>query len=235
MRGVAAKHCVGAAGALVGQRLVAVQIAHAHIERVLAQVARDVAQNGLDHHHALGPAKAAKRGVALGIGFAAVRSYGYVFQKVGVVAVKHRAVGHRARQVGAKAAVGRHHQFQRGEPPRGVKTGCVFVGKGVALAGDHEVVVAVQAQLDRRFELVCGDCRPHRHVPGLGFLAAKAAAHAPAFHPHRVVVQAQRVRHPVLHFARVLGAAVNRPLALRVRHGVGHLALQVKVLLPAHL
>ena len=88
---------MGAAGTLVGERFVAIQIAHAHIERVLAQIARDVAQNGLNHHHALRPAKAAKRGVALGMGLAAVRRYGYVFQKVGVVAMEHRTVGHRAR------------------------------------------------------------------------------------------------------------------------------------------
>ena len=39
--------------------------------------------------------------------------------------------------------------------------------------------------------------------------------------------------HPVLHLARVLGAAVDQPLALLLRQGVGHLALQVKVLLAA--
>ena len=36
-------------------------------------------------------------------------------------------------------------------------------------------------------ELVRGHGGPHRQVAGLRFLAAKAAAHAPAFHAHRVV------------------------------------------------
>jgi hypothetical protein len=50
----------------------AVQVAPAHIQRVQPEVARDVAQQGLDDDHALRPAKAAERGVALGVGLAAV-------------------------------------------------------------------------------------------------------------------------------------------------------------------
>ena len=103
----------------------------------------------------------------------------------------------------------------------------------MAFAGDHEVVVAVEPQFDRRFELVRGHRGPHCHMAGLRFFAAKATAHAPAFHPHRVVAQAQRMRHPVLHLARVLGAAVDRPLALGMGHRVGHLTLQIKVFLTA--
>ena len=38
----------------------------------------------------------------------------------------------------------------------------------------------------------------------------------------------------MLHLARVLGAAVDHPLPLLLRQGVGHLALQVKVLLAAY-
>ena len=71
-------------------------------------------------------------------------------------------------------------------------------------------------------------------MAGLGFFAAKTATHAAALHPHRVVVQTQRMRHPMLHFAGMLGAAVDQPLALRLGYSVGHLAFEVKVLLPAH-
>jgi hypothetical protein len=59
----------------------------------------------------------------------------------------------------------------------------------MALAGDHEVVVAVQPQLDRARSLCGGHGGPHRHVAGLGFLAAESAAHAPAFDAHGMVVQ----------------------------------------------
>ncbi len=105
----------------------------------------------------------------------------------------------------------------------------------MALAGDHEVVVAVQPHLDRAFERVRRDGRPDREVAGLCLLAAEAAAHAPAFHLDAVVVQAQRVRHPVLGLAGVLGAGVNEPLVLLLRQGVGDLALQVEMLLAADL
>jgi hypothetical protein len=60
--------------------------------------------------------------------------------------------------------------------------------------------------------------RPDGQVAGLRFLAAEAAAHAPAFDLHRVVLQPQRVRHPVLHLARVLGAGIDPPLVLLQRH-----------------
>jgi hypothetical protein len=51
----------------------------------------------------------------------------------------------------------------------------------VPLAGDQEVVVAVQPQLDGAAGLVRGQRRPDGQVAGLRFLAAEAAAHAPAF------------------------------------------------------
>jgi hypothetical protein len=76
---------------------------------------------------------------------------------------------------------------------------------------------------------------PHGQMAGLGFLAAEAAAHAPAFHAHAVVVDAQRMRHPVLHLARVLGAGIHQPLVLLLGHHVGDLPLQVEVLLAADL
>ena len=158
----------------------------------------------------------------------------HVFQKVGVVHVEYGAVGHRARQIGAEAAVHRHLQLQPLDAPRVVKAHGVVVGKGVALAGDQEVVVPVQPQFDGFFELVGRHRRPHRQVARLRFLAAKAAAHAPALDPHRVVVNAQGVRHPVLCLAGVLGAAVDQPLVLLLRQHVGDLPFQVEVLLPAH-
>ena len=102
----------------------------------------------------------------------------------------------------------------------------------MTLAGDHEVVVAVKAQFDGAFELVCRHRRPHGQVTGLRFFAPKAAAHAPAFHAHGVVVQAQSVGHPVLHFTRVLGAGVHHPLVLLLGQHVGNLALQIEMFLP---
>jgi hypothetical protein len=80
-------------------------------------VAGDVAHDGLDQDHALRPAKAAKRGVALGVELAAVGGNLHILQVVGVVAVEDGTVGHRAGQVGAEAAVGGHHQLEGGQAP----------------------------------------------------------------------------------------------------------------------
>ena len=103
----------------------------------------------------------------------------------------------------------------------------------MAFAGDQEVVVPVQPQLDGFFEFVRRHGRPHRHMTRLRFLAAKAAAQAPAFHPHRVAGNAQGVGDPVLRFARVLGAAVDEPLVLFLRQHIGNLPFQIEVFLAA--
>jgi len=213
----------------------AVQVAPAHGQRVQAQVARDVAEEGLDRDDALRPAEAAKRGVALGVGLAAIRGDVHIAQEVGVVGVEHRPVGHRPGEIGAEAAIGQHGELQAGDQSAVIETHGVVVGERVALAGDHEVVVAVQPQLDRAAELVRGHGRPNGEVAGLRLLAAEAAAHAPALHTHTVVVDAQRVRHPVLCLARVLGAGIHHPLVLLLRQHVGDLAFQVEVLLAADL
>ncbi len=70
-------------------------------------------------------------------------------------------------------------------------------------------------------------------MPGLRFFAAKAAAHAAALHPNGVVVNAERMRHPVLNLAGVLRACINQPLVLLLRQHIGHLAFQIKMFLSA--
>ena len=144
------------------------------------------------------------------------------------------AVGHGAGQVGAKAAVGGHLQLQPGDLPLVIKAHIPLVAEGVALASDHEVVIAVQAQLDGAAKLACRQGRPDGQMPGLRLFAAKAPAHAAALHRDGMRTNAQRVGHPLLHFARVLGAGVHQPLVLLLGNDVGNLPFQVKVLLPAH-
>ena len=104
----------------------------------------------------------------------------------------------------------------------------------MALAGDHEVFVTVQAQFDGPPQLARRYRRPHGQVAGLRLFAAKPATHAPTLHTHSVAVDAQGVRHPVLHLSGVLGARLNPPLVLFQRHGVGNLAFEIKMLLPTH-
>ena len=194
-------------------------------------MAGDIAQNRFGNDHALRPAKASEGGVALGVELAAVRGDVYVLQKIGVVHVKNRPVGHRAGQVGAEAAGHQHLQLQAAQAATVIKTHCVVVAKRMPFAGQHEVVVAIKPQFDGLLELLRRHRRPHRHMPSLGFFATKAATHAATRHLHRVVVYAQRVRHPVLHLTGVLRAAVNEPLVLLLRQGISHLAFQVKVFL----
>jgi hypothetical protein len=105
--------------------------------------------------------------------------------------------------------------------------------KAVAPAGDHEVVVAVQPQLDRALQPL----RRHRGDAGDGrrlrFLAAEAAAHAPAFHAHRMGRPPQRMRHHGLHLAGVLGRTPQLQAAAFGRCCVGDLAFEVEVFLAA--
>ena len=212
-----------------------VQVGQSHIERVHAEVAGNVTHDGFDQQHALRPAKTAERGVALGVGFAAVRGDVQVAQKVSVVGVEDRAVGHRAAQVGAVAAM---HQLHRIEPQHAasrIKAHLPVVAEGVAFAGDQDVVAPVQSHLDRPTELVRGERRPHGQMPGLRFFATEAATHASAHHPHLRQRDVQRVRHPVLHLARVLRAAVDQPVAVVLRNRVRDLAFQIEVFLPADL
>ncbi len=103
--------------------------------------------------------------------------------------MKDRAVGHRAGQVGAEAAVDRHGELQAAQASAVVKTCRVLVEKRMTLAGDHEIIIPVQPQLDRTPELVGCNGRPHGAVTPLGFLAAKTTAHAAALHAHRVQVK----------------------------------------------
>ena len=51
----------------------AVQVALSHIQRVHAKRACNVAHDVFNNYHTLRPAKTAKRGVALGVGFQAIR------------------------------------------------------------------------------------------------------------------------------------------------------------------
>ena len=104
----------------------------------------------------------------------------------------------------------------------------------MSLAGDHHVVVAVEAQLgrapgargDQR-----GDAGKQR---GLAFLAAERAAHAAALYYHVVRLLAERVGDQVLHFAGVLGRAVHQHAVVFLRQRVGNLAFEVEMVLTAH-
>jgi hypothetical protein len=173
-------------------------------------------------------------GVGYPVGLAAQAAQGDRIQVIGVVDVADRPVIHRPRQVRRKAAVGGHFQAQPEQQAGGVEGGFPAVLEGVALAGGHHVVIPIQAQLDRPL----GARRQQRREAGplgrLGFLAAKGAAHAPAFHADLVGTPAQHVAHHLLHLGGVLGGADQVQAVVFAGLGIGNLAFQIKVLLAAH-
>jgi len=103
----------------------------------------------------------------------------------------------------------------------------------MALSGRAHVVVAVEAHLGGPAGLA-GDDRGHARVQRhLRFLAAEAAAHAPAFDDDVVRGDPERVRHHVLHLARVLSGRVDLHPAVLARDGHRDLAFEIEVILPA--
>ena len=103
----------------------------------------------------------------------------------------------------------------------------------MALAGDQHVVISIGAVLHRP----AGGLRQQRGDTGkqrcLGLLAAKATAHATTLHHHPMRFDAQRMRHLVLHFARMLGGVVHQHLTVFARQGVGDLPFEIELLLSA--
>ena len=215
--------------------VLAVEVGAAHRERVLAEFARDAVQDVFHADRALRPAEAAKRRVALRVGLAAIAVHGHLGQPVGVVEVADGARHHGGGEVRRVPRVRDHLQRHAQHVSVVVVAHVVLVPEAVAPAGDHEVVVAVQAQLDRTVQ----GARRHRGDAGelrrLRFLAAEASAHAAALHQHGVRLDAERVCDEELHLARVLRRAVDMHAAAFLGQRVADLTFEVELLLSAHV
>jgi len=159
----------------------AIEIFLANFQRVLTEITRYFVNHILDTEHALRPAEPAKRRIGNRMRFAAMRNDAYIFEVISVVAVKHRAVIYRARQIGRHAAARREHELDTLDPASTVETDVVIDDEIVPLARHDHVVVAVEAQL-------AGAPRFIRHQSGnagnqcrLAFFAAKGTTHTAAF------------------------------------------------------
>ena len=165
----------------------------------------DVIHDPLDPDHALGAAKAAKGGGALGIGAQAMRFNAHIGQEIGIVGVQHGPIRHGQRQILRPAAAGVLHKGDALDHASGVHTHAVIYAEIMPFAGDDHVIVPVIAHLGwssgRRGHDGAGDGQR----VALAFLAAKAAAHATGFDPHIVHGLAQGIGHLVLNLSRVLG------------------------------
>jgi hypothetical protein len=74
----------------------------------------------------------------------------------------------------------------------------------MALAGHRHVAVAVEPDLAGALRDVRGERGHRRPLRRLALLAAEGAAHAPHFDGHGCLPNVEKVRHDMLHLARVL-------------------------------
>ncbi len=118
-------------------------------------MARDLVDHALDPHHALRPAEAPEGRIGYGVGLAAEGEDADIFEVIAVVAVEHRAVVDRTRQVRRVPTASGQHEIDAEDAALVVEADLVFGLEIVPLAGHHHVVVAVHAQLDRLAGLLC--------------------------------------------------------------------------------
>ena len=95
------------------------------------------------------------------------------------------------------------------------------------VTSDEEIVVAVDAQLDRSIQCLRRDGRDAGELRRLRLLAAEATAHAPAFDLYLVRSQLQRTRYGVLHLARVLRRAMHEHRVVFLRDRIADLAFEL--------
>ena len=223
-------------GLVIGRHVaaaVAVEIASPHLERIEAEREGNLLDDALGPQHALRSAKAAKRGVGHGVGLQRQRAKPHGWIKIAIVGVKQRTVGDWPRKIGGKSATrGVGHVDSMNNAMR-VKSGFVIDDEVVPLAGDQHVIVTVGPQFRSAAQTPGGQRRNRRELVGLGFLSAKAAAHAPHLDRHRVRRHAQHKRHHMLHFARMLRRRIDRDLVLLAGDGEGDLRFEIKMILAA--
>ena len=223
-------HVVGRDAAALGR----IEIRPPHVERIAAEREGDLVDHALDAGHALRPAEAAEGGVRHGVRLHPPRADVRVVQRIGIVGMEHRAVGDGAGKVGGIAAARRLVE---------------------AHAADH----AVRRRSPRRSR--CGNrgaCRssPCRRRGRAGALPAgrsspRRARRSPAISagwlslppkppPIRrtSTVTALSDRPSTLATvcctsARMLRGGMDEHVAALARNGVGDLAFEIEMVLPA--
>ena len=218
-----------------GAGLVAIEVDAADIQRIERQDARDVVDQVFDRDRALRSAETAKRGIGLRVGLAAQREDVDVAEIVRIVEVADGARGDGTRQIRRVPCAQRHLDFRAQDAAIVAEADVVGVMAAMPLAGDHEIVVAVDAQLDRTPQPLRGDGGDARENRRLRFLAAEAAAHPPDFARHLIGRQVQRVRDDVLHLGRMLRRTPQVNAIVFLRHRVRNLPFEVELFLATHV
>ena len=188
------------------------EVGLAHVERIETALARDCVHDALDGDHALRAAEAAKGGVGDGVGLQAAGQDRNVREPVAVAGVKHRAVTDAGRKVRGTAAARVERHLVTGDHALVVVTHSPIGAEIVALAGQCEVVVAIEADLAWSPRHARGERRDRRPGAGLAFLAAEAAAHPARLHGDEGVRYSEDAGDDVLRLGRVLRRSVHRHL-----------------------
>ena len=210
-----------------------VKVGEAHVEGIAAGRPGDPVQDVLDDEHALRAAETAKGGVGDGVGLEPARTDAGGGEEVGVVGVEHRPVDDALRQVRGVAAAGEVLDGVALDAARLVEADAPVGAKVVALAGEDEIVVAVEADLAGAAGDAGGERGERRPLGRLAFLASEPAAHAAHLAGDVGIGQPEHAGDHVLHLRRVLGGRedVHRPVLVGGRES--DLAFEVEVLLAA--
>ena len=195
--------------------------------------ARDAVDDFFDDQHPLRSAEAAKGGVRREIGFRDPTAEFDVRNVVGVIEMEDRAVRHRARKIERPAAIGKELDLRREQQPVAVEADLEFPEERMAFAGDHHVLIAIEADAHFAARFRRGERRQRREHRRLRFLAAEPAAHARAFHHHAVHRQREHVRDDVLHLRRMLRRGADEHRAVFAALRPGRVRLEIKMVLTA--
>src|SRR5450631_1048118 len=182
---------------------VAVEIGLAYVEGIETEMPGNGIDDALDGENALRATKTAKRRVGNRVGFDAPGVYPVCRQEIGVVGMKHRAVDHACADVRGASAAGGELEVHAIDTSFGTKADGPVDTKIMPLAGHHHVGVAVEPKLARPSRHLRGERGNDRPLRGLGFLAAKAAAHAPDLACHIGVCDPKHTSHRMLDLRRV--------------------------------
>ena len=147
--------------------------------------------------------------------------------------MEHRTVDDAERKVGRAAAPRVQHDFVDADPPGIVVADAPVRAEIVALAGQYEIVVAVEPDLAGRAGDLGAERGDRGPGAGLALLAAETAAHPPRLHADERVGHGEDPRDDVLHLGRVLRRGVHEHLGALAGDRERGLTLEVEMLLPA--
>ena len=197
------------------------------------RIARDCVHHALNGDHALGAAEAAKGGVGYGVGLQPAGQNRNVREPVAVAGVKHRAVTDAGRKVRGTAAARVERHFVTGDHAVVVVSHSPIGAEIMALAGQREVVVAIEADFAGVARRARGERRDRRPGASLAFLAAEAAAHPPRLHGDEGVRYSKDAGDDVLRLGRILRRSMHRHLVRFAGKGERCLAFEIEMLLAA--